>query len=656
MGEKPYLIDGVVGNGRMLAALGGNGRIYRLWWPRIDFPQHVREMVAGIHCPETAEGVLWLHSGDEWSHQQRYDGDTPVLITEAFHKRIKLRVVGEDFAVPGEDVLVRRYRITNGSDRTVPLRFLYVSSMEIAESPKYNTVAFDEGADALLHFRHRFAFALGGDRPCCGYQAGKAVEDAADGFLQGNRIAMEPEGALAWDLGRLAPGDTEELTLYLAAGEGRDAALSALERAKGSGFRVLREQTVAHWREYLESARPVFTGDEVVDRLYRRSLVVFKLMSDERDGGMIAAPEFDETFSRCGGYAYCWGRDAAYIATAIDRAGFSEMTRRFYRWTVKVQNSDGSWDQRHYLDGFLAPCWGMQIDETGSILWGMWRHFEETGDASFLEEVWEAVERGAEFLIRFLDPETGLPRPSRDLWEERDGEHTYSAAAVYGGLVGAAEIARARGRMDQAEAWQRAAEGIRGAISHRLWNPERKAFLRGLKRAVSREVYEAAAREGKKVVAETDSKGYVTYRVWEDPVIDASLLGLSVPFDLFPAGDERVVQTAAAVERCLSTSPAGGIKRYEDDPYIGGNPWIITTLWLAQYLVKAGRTEEALRWFRWAVDHRTSLDLLPEQVDRNTGKAAWVVPLTWSHAMFVLTVLDLMEAGAFNVNSRQAGS
>src|SRR5690606_23657315 len=275
MGEKPYLIDGVVGNGRMLAALGGNGRIYRLWWPRIDFPQHVREMVAGIHCPETAEGVLWLHSGDEWSHQQRYDGDTPVLITEAFHKRIKLRVVGEDFAVPGEDVLVRRYRITNGSDRTVPLRFLYVSSMEIAESPKYNTVAFDEGADALLHFRHRFAFALGGDRPCCGYQAGKAVEDAADGFLQGNRIAMEPEGALAWDLGRLAPGDTEELTLYLAAGEGRDAALSALERAKGSGFRVLREQTVAHWREYLESARPVFTGDEVVDRLYRRSLVVF---------------------------------------------------------------------------------------------------------------------------------------------------------------------------------------------------------------------------------------------------------------------------------------------------------------------------------------------------------------------------------------------
>lgn len=653
MGEKPYLIDAVVGNGRMLATLGRNGRLYRLWWPRIDFPQHVREMHAGIWLPGAAEKVLWLHEGNEWSHRQRYDGDLPILVTEAVHAGSGLKVSCEDFAVPGADVLVRRYRVTNGSDRTVPVRFLCVSALEIAESPKYNTVAFDAEADALLHFRHRYAFALGGDRPCSGYQAGEAVADAADGFLQGNRIAMDPEGALAWDLGRLEPGESEELTLFLAAGEGREAALAALKKAKRSGFRALREQTADHWREYLASARPVFTGDEIVDRLYRRSLVVFKLMSDEREGGMIAAPEFDETFSRCGGYAYCWGRDAAYIATAIDRAGYSEMTRRFYRWTLKVQNPDGSWDQRHYLDGFLAPCWGMQIDETGSILWGMWRHFEETGDRSFLEEVWDAVERGAEFLTGFLDPETGLPRPSRDLWEERDGEHTYSAAAVFGGLIGAAEIARAKGRMDRAKAWRKAAEGIREAVA-RLWNPEREAFLRGLKRAVSREEYEEAVRAGKRVVTETDSKGYVTYRVWEDPVIDASLLGVSVPFDLFPVDDERVAKTAAAVERYLGTSPAGGIKRYEDDPYIGGNPWIITTLWLARYLVKAGRMEEALRWFRWAVDHRTELDLLPEQVDRNTGKPAWVVPLTWSHAMFVLTVLDLLEAGAFQVSSRQA--
>jgi len=41
---------------------------------------------------------------------------------------------------------------------------------------------------------------------------------------------------------------------------------------------------------------------------------------------------------------------------------------------------------------------------------------------------------------------------------------------------------------------------------------------------------------------------------------------------------------------------------------------------------------------RWAIDRQTPFGLLPEQVDRNTGEPAWVVPLTWPHAMFILAV------------------
>ena len=39
------------------------------------------------------------------------------------------------------------------------------------------------------------------------------------------------------------------------------------------------------------------------------------------------------------------------------------------------------------------------------------------------------------------------------------------------------------------------------------------------------------------------------------------------------------------------------------------------------------------------------LDLLPEQVSRDDGRPAWVIPLTWSHAMFVLVLIELYEAG-----------
>ena len=43
-------------------------------------------------------------------------------------------------------------------------------------------------------------------------------------------------------------------------------------------------------------------------------------------------------------------------------------------------------------------------------------------------ELWPVVRRAADFLVSFLDPATGLPRASTDLWEQHDGQHAYSAA------------------------------------------------------------------------------------------------------------------------------------------------------------------------------------------------------------------------------------
>ncbi|PTX65004.1 oligosaccharide amylase [Melghirimyces profundicolus] len=643
MEKKPYLIDGVAGNGKMLATFGKNGCLYRLWWPRVDYPQHVDRMLAGVHIPDKTEGVVWT-DGEGWAHRQEYVEDSAHLMTTADHDGLGVRVSVEDFAVAGEDILVRDYRVTNTSEQNVSLHFYMFTSMAMMENHRYNSVAFDRKGEALVHFRHEYACAVGSEGPVDGFQAGNALEAAERAKLNGNEIDMTSDGAFYWDLGELNPGDSVRLPVYLAFGNGYERAIATLDRARKQGAEAMRESTLAWWKEYLARAKPVTTGDESIDRLYRRSLIIFKLMSDEEHGSLIAAPELDEDFSYCGGYAYCWGRDAAYITTAIDRAGYHDRARRFYRWTVKAQSPDGSWQQRHYLDGRLAPHWGLQIDEPGSILWGMWQHYLETGDHSFLEEMWPSLRKGAEFLVGFIDPETGLPRPSRDLWEEREGEHTYSAAAVFGGLNGAADAARELGHDSEAERWSRTAEGIREAAGRELWNADRGSFLRGIKLTVSREAFEAARARGIKTGTRIDDKGYTSHYVWEDPVLDVSLLGVSLPFGMFEIRDERVKKTAQAVETALGQSPAGGIQRYEGDPYIGGNPWILTTLWLALYKIKAGDLDGAERHLRWAVEHRTALDLLPEQVDKHTGRPAWVVPLTWSHAMLVLTVLEWVEA------------
>jgi GH15 family glucan-1,4-alpha-glucosidase len=85
----------------------------------------------------------------------------------------------------------------------------------------------------------------------------------------------------------------------------------------------------------------------------------------------------------------------------------------------------------------------------------------------------------------------------------------------------------------------------------------------------------------------------------------------------------------------------GGIHRYSGDGYRGGNPWVVCTLWLGLYELAAGEVEQARGRLSWAVHHRTALDLLPEQVSGETGAPAWIIPLGWSHAMFVHLALAL---------------
>ncbi len=403
------------------------------------------------------------------------------------------------------------------------------------------------------------------------------------------------------------------------------------------------DDTVNYWYNYLDRSKKVATQRRDLDDLYRRSLLVFKLMSDKTSGGLLAAPEIDEHFTRCGRYAYCWGRDAAFITSAMDYAGYTDLVERFYQWAVNSQAEDGSWQQRYHLDGNLAPCWGLQIDETGTLIWGMLQHYYVVKNRAFLEWVWPSVQKGADFLISFIDKDNGLPRASYDLWEERIGQHTYSAAAVYAGLMAAAEMDKIL-KMDNPNrvCWENTARGIKRAMEELLWDAKQNRFYRGINSSVEGWGFEGHG--GKREII-LNPKGYRKWVSVLDIMVDVSLLGVSVPFEVFDCKDPRVRSTAEAIERHLTVHGVGGLKRYETDNYIGGNPWVLTTLWMALYHIRTGNYDKAKEYLDWAASHKTYLGLLPEQVNKETGEPAWVVPLTWSHAMYVLVYLELAKKG-----------
>ncbi|MEN6314287.1 MAG: glycoside hydrolase family 15 protein, partial [Clostridiaceae bacterium] len=178
----------------------------------------------------------------------------------------------------------------------------------------------------------------------------------------------------------------------------------------------------------------------------------------------------------------------------------------FWRWAAMVQDADGSWQQRYHLDGNLAPSWGLQIDEGGSIIRGILKHYEYCGNKGLLIELWPCVRKGVGFLMSYIDPETGLPWLSFDLWEERLGEHAYSTAAVCAGIEAGARIAEILGSTGSEEqgiikeqqpatenkenagelqglaaAWREAATGLRAALEKNFWKPDWNRFVRSVR-------------------------------------------------------------------------------------------------------------------------------------------------------------------------------
>ena len=102
--------------------------------------------------------------------------------------------------------------------------------------------------------------------------------------------------------------------------------------------------------------------------------------------------------------------------------------------------------------------------------------------------------------------------------------------------------------------------------------------------------------------------------------------------------------------RILNTSPTGGVLRYENDNYFltkrqyKGNPWIVSTLWLAQYYFNVGKEDQGNELLDWCLKRELPSAVLSEQFDPEDGTPLGVTPLVWSHAEVVNTLLDIAKS------------
>lgn len=619
-----------IGNGSMLVAFDAQYRLSDFYFPRVGMENQAgAKFRFGVY----ADGAL--HSTDEASWQRTLDYLRDTLVTDVIlqNDALGIRVRCYDAVDPDANVYVRKIVVRNLRDEARDVKLMLHHEFALYGNSIGDTVLFDPPSGGIMQYKKRRYVLIncdGGVREYACSRSAMTWVDAADGELSMNAIA---QGAVDTTIAipvHLDANGSATVMVWICAGRS-DAEVRELDaRVRSEGAAHVLARAGSHWYTWVNKSGEDLSvlPDEILD-LYRRSLLVIATQCD-RGGAVLAANDSDIQWGHNDHYSYAWMRDGAFVCDAMERAGFPEITRRFLLFANDVIRDEGYFLHKYNPDGSPAPLWQpwirdgqpqlpIQEDETALVLWLVARHYRRTRDLDLLRAIYpRLVIRAADFLARFRDPETGLPLPSFDLWEERQGVFTFTCAAVWAGLTAAAELANLFNEQERRATWSHAADEVRAAMKKQLWLENEGRFARGL--------------------LLTDNGALEL-----DPTVDSSAFA-TFYLGVFPAESALVEGTMRAIrERLAVRTEVGGIARYENDAYHriyenGGNPWILCTLWLAEYELSKGNDEAALDLVRWARAKGTASMILPEQVDPHNGQHVSVAPLTWSHAQVVSVV------------------
>jgi glucoamylase len=606
--------QGVIGNGQMLATIGKRGELRHLFWPTIDYPQHVLASLPGMfYSKKSTSKFAWL-TDPPWKQKQEYFENTNILLTAFSNSEAEINLTTTDLVLPDTNVLIRHFLFRNASLSDVFMRFFYYNDLAISETDIDDVAYYVEKHDTIVHYKRNFYYVYGGTAESSGHQCGvhgegsDAFKDVYDSELSGDSLVLYEgtravNSCLSWDIGTLRSNEAKALSVLIVMGSNEEGILKVLEENRLRKIEEHLKKTESFWKTWIGGFKRDFS-DELLNKMVKRSLLVLKLLTDKNHGGIVAAPCMEPE------YRFCWPRDATYVAYALDKCGFYEESKKFYHWCKRAQEPEGGLYQRYYIEAKIkGPCWSSQIDEIATVVWGIGKHFDSTADLGFIESMWSTIEKAANYMCASINPDTNLVQ-SVGLWEEKFGSHTYSNAAVYGALETSARIARSMGKNNLYEKWNTAAEKVKSALLKLTWDSQKNLFIK-------------------------------TFNP-KDESLDVSLLSLTFPFEVLPARDERMIKTALAIEKAFNYK-VGGIGRYPRDAYYSGNPWILASLWLALYYEKLKDENKMEQITRWTINHATDIGLLSEQVDKLTGASISAVPLAWSHAFFILAMLGLDE-------------
>ncbi|SFI28667.1 Glucoamylase (glucan-1,4-alpha-glucosidase), GH15 family [Paenibacillus sp. UNC496MF] len=641
----------VIGNGKILMNLDRNCYIRDIYYPFVGQLNHV----GGQYCRFglwVGGQFSWLED-PEWQFKLSYVADSLVTNVIARNDRLGVELHMNDGIHQRESIYIKRILVRNLGTEARECRLFFHHDLMIDGSEVGDTAAYYPENHTLFHYKRSSYFMFNGFSDEGGmmqyttgikrFQSAEGTwRDAEDGSLMGNSIAQGSVDSTISFRTAVPPGGDQTVYYWMSIGKNLEEVKSLNQYVQDSHPEKLLSRIVIYWNHWLQRAKQNL-GDlpaEVVN-LYRLSLLIVRTQTDER-GAIIAANDTDILQYNRDHYSYMWPRDGALIADAMSAAGFQSVIAPFFHFCAQALSPDGYLFHKYNPDGTVGSSWHpyivqgsrrlpIQEDETALVLFALWKDYTRHQVIELPQALYNnLIRKGALFLSQYIEHALSLPKPSYDLWEERYGIWTYTASSVYGGLMAAAFFTELFGDYERSDHLRNTAEGIKQGILKHLWDEEAGRFARGLIQKDNRWV--------KDMTLESS-----LFAVWE--------------FGVLPVEDERVVKTMHAIRDGLTVKThVGGVARYTNDYYfqqsgdienVPGNPWVICTLWVANFEIESAQSLADLaaprRTLEWVVRTALSSGALPEQLHPNDGSPLSVAPLTWSHATYVQAVTRYAE-------------
>jgi len=628
---EKYFNDAIIGNQNIVASYSKQGELLRLLYPNTDYRQMIDFYHVGLKINDS--GMVYLHQDINNVYKQYYTEGTNILNTEILNTYFNLRILQTDFASIKENVIIRRYKFTNENTIDLNVDLLIRSSLL---STQNNKVSGLYKSDSLIQYNHDYIVATFSKAKIKSSQINNVEANISSAQIgDKDYVGMSKDSAISYDIGSLKPNETKEIEITILVGENKTGVNELeknIERIKKIDLKNEEEIAKKYWRKYakehngLELDLAETPKNRRIKEIYERTILLFPLLTNKETGGISAAVEVDEDFEHCGRYNYCWPRDAIFITNAMDILKMGKDTDKFYKTFCKnTQSRNGMWEQRFFTDGRLAPCWGYQIDETAAVVFGVYNHYQAIKDKKVLRDNLRMCERAVHYLEKYIKDvieNTAKLHVSYDLWEMCEGVHLYSIASIFAAFDAMIKIYE-----------ELKEEFTKNRVKQENVNKEKEELRKSLvkiKEYILQNFYD----EGK--------KSFV--RNLEDKKIDMSILGAVTPFNIFTPKEKKVLNTVERINLTLRTY-TGAYTRFEGDHYMNGNPWVITTLWMANYYIDAGEKTKARECFDLVVKTSAQHGFLAEQINNEKMKPAWVIGLGWSHAMFIIVLKKLIEKG-----------